>query len=259
MIPLGLSPDDRLLALAKATPRRLPEGLMNRPWKEISATTRHMNKTDPPERMASLTAEAVKLVRSGVNPMLQWEAMWEVARVDWLQVVAATMLELEEEGRPFRTQKGETLLHRLAQEAWLSQGFGRLSWPRAWLDLPDAQGDLPLHAVWHPVFGISGRIATILKGPQKDQWNAYERLDEAIETTEVLLAGGADWEQVNSHGETASDRLLAAHDAGVFEWLNNNANVAWIQPVLEAKAQERRYKALDQSLPDAESSNKPRF
>lgn len=259
MISLGLPPDDRLLVLARATVRPMPKRLLKLPMGELCRQAREWEQSDPPERMAGLIQEAVGLVKAGANPLLQWPAIWEAARTDWLQVVLAAVVEQEEDGHPLRNKNGETVLHWLAQEAALFDGFARQSWPRQWISLPDARGDLPLHAVWHPVHGIQGRIEQILRGPKKDQWNAYERLDEAIETTEALLAGGAGWEQLNQHGETGADRLLAAHDAGVFNWLPNNASVAWIEPVVAAKVQERRYKTLDLALPEAESGTKPRF
>lgn len=254
-----LSPEDRLLALARATVRPVPEQILTLSMGELCREARAWEQSDPPERMAGLIQEAVGLIRAGANPVLQWPALWEAAHTNWLQVVLATVVEREEDGHPLRNDKGETVLHWLAQEAALFGGFARLSWPREWMALPDARGDLPLHAVWHPIHGIQGRIEQILLGPKKEQWNAYERLDEAIETTEALLAGGAAWEQVNELGETGGDRLLAAHDAGVFRWLPNNASVAWIEPVLKGQIQERRRKALDQALPPCLVVERPRF
>lgn len=259
MPPSQLSPDQRLLAVAHATVRPMPAWIRELPTMEMCEQAQRFVASDPPERMAGLTAEAIRLIHEGVNPLVQWPALWDAARTDWLKAVIATLVEQEEEGRPFRTAQGETVLHWLAQESALHPPFNRLSFPRDWMGLQDARGDLPLHAVWHPVHGIQGRIEAILRGPERQHWNAYERLDEAIETTEELLAGGADWEAVNAAGETASDRLLAARDAGVFRWLNNNADVAWIEPVLEAKAQQRRLKALDAGLPAPVASIKTRF
>jgi len=259
MVLTELSPDERLLALARATVRPMPQRFRSLSMGELAKEARAWADADPPERVTGLIREAVGLVRAGTNPLRQWPALWNAARTDWLKVVLATVIDLEEEGVSLRNDHGETVLHWLSQEASLFGGFGQLTWPHAWLSLPDSRGDLPLHAVWHPIHGIQGRIEAILKGPEKEHWNAYERLDEAIETTEVLLAGGADWEQVNSNEETASDRLLAAYDAGVFRWLNNNANVAWIEPVLEAQAKQRRLKALDVGLPAPVAMLKARF
>ncbi len=260
MIPSGLSPQARLLALARATPRSWPAGTDHLPLEALDALARKLRESDPPERIQALTGAALELVRAGTNPLLQWDRLWQTARRDWLNALLNEVLAQEALGIQFRTRQGETVLHWLARKSEL---YGRpmLSWPSSWVSQASPyDGDLPLHAVWHPRHGVPGRIAKTLRCPADEHWNAYERLGEAIETSEKLLLAGASWEDRNAHGEPAKARFLAAVDAGVFRWLPNDAAVAWLEPVMERLLSERRQQALDQTLPPATLEPfKPRF
>lgn len=208
----------------------------------------NLNVEGEAERLSCLGRATGLLLARGADPMLYLDTLLKRGHREWvIEQLIVPILRAERENRPLRTPDGQHLLHRVsAQTYWLFSGgtqhpwIIQEAWPESWLREGRPQdGATPLHLVWSLTEGAAARVLEAASHNQRQEWMAYEHMEQAIFMSQYLVDRGASWEDEDQEGISAGERMLLAFEAGVGEWIPNVGGVEWIHEPLREQRQRR--------------------
>lgn len=147
------------------------------------------------------------LLDQGADPWIGLSPIWKRAEQNVLWTLARLAVAREAAGQPMRCgQTGETVLHAVARHRplmlanWRAQDDDPWLCPE-WLQMGDASGNTPLHALWQ---GLTARAEEGDVVGDDDTYHAARN----------LLGVGADPLAVNRAQYSAAEEALLAIDAG---------------------------------------------